>query len=88
MDEWEDWRYLYRTFIFASISEPVRITKEYEEWDQKIELFSEISNDSICYEDLKAIIQETIVLTFNYTHGQSLNAREFLGNFLFLLHLC
>ena len=83
MDEWEDWKYLYRTFIFASISEPLRITKDYETWDNKIELFSEISSDSISYEDLKAIIQEIIVLTFNYTHGQSLKAREFLGSFLY-----
>ena len=80
MEEWEDWRYLYRKFINASTSEPIRAEKEYEAYDQKIDLLSEISSNSIRYTDVNDIIQKMILLTFNHTHGQSLTHSEFLGN--------
>ena len=85
MEDWEDWRYLYREVIFANISEPTRAEKEYAECDQKIELLSEISSDSISYIEVKDIILEMILLTFNYTHSLSLTHSEFLGNCSYII---
>ena len=81
MKDWEDWRSIYGKFIFASISEPTRILNEFEAWDQKIDLLSEITSDFISYSDLNDIVQELFLLTFNYTHGQYLTQTEFLGNY-------
>ena len=90
MEDWEYWRYLYRDFINASISEPKRAgiwehgKNKYEEYDQKIDLLSEISSDSISYTEVSDIILEMILLTFNYTHGQSLTHSEFSGNHTYI----
>ena len=84
MEEWEDWRYLYREFINASTSEPKRAQNEYKEYDQKIDLLSAISSESISYINVNDIILEMILRTFNYTHGQSLTHSEFLGNYTYI----
>ena len=90
MEGWEDWRYLYREFINASTSEPKRAgmweygKNEYDEYNQKIDLLSEISSDSIRYTDVHDIVLEMILLTFNYAHGQSLTHSEFSGNHTYI----
>ena len=83
MEDWEDWRYLYRRSIFGSTSEPTIYNKENEVSDQKIDLLSEISSDFISYTDVKDIIQEMILLTFNCTHNELLTTSVFLGKYTY-----
>ena len=89
--DWEDWNFIYRKFIYATISSPscpdtfwLQLGAK-KEWDLKIELFTEIMSDSLSYEDSIDIVEVIFQLTFNYIHGQTMTLSEFSGICLMLL---
>ena len=92
MVEWEDWKFIYRHFIYANISRP---SCNERFWDRvgvktdstlkinaRIDLFDEITSDLLNYEDTISIIRDIFLLTFNYIHGQALTLAEFSGIFV------
>ena len=88
--DWEDWNFIYRKFIYATISPPscpdtfwLQLGAK-NEWDLKIELFTEIMSDSLSYEDSIDIVEVIFQLTFNYIHGQIMTLSEFSGICLML----
>ena len=89
--DWEDWNFIYRKILYATISSPSCPDTFWlqpgvkKEWDLKIELFTEIMSDSLSYEDSIDIVEELFQLTFNYTHGQTMTLSEFSGICLRLL---
>ena len=85
MYEWEDWRYLYRKFIYAETSGPTNDISHIlkcshgKVYEQKIPLLSEIASDTLKYEESKEAIKEMLLVTFNLTHRQCLTQKEFQG---------
>ena len=81
MADWDDWRIRHKIYIDAEISGPVNVPEEYKGSDHQIDLFSEICRFDITYKESLERIQQTLLILFNYTHGQCLSFTEYLGKF-------
>ena len=81
MVEWEDWNHRYRHMIYAIISSPTKIKRDYEEnvYDKKIGLFTYIGNDSNSYKDTMYVVEKMLAMTYVFIHNQALALQDAEG---------
>ena len=82
MDEWEDWRYLFRVYFNAQISGPAGVPEEHKDSEQQIDLFSEICRPDVNYNECIKMMKQTILVLFNYTHDTSFSYSEYQGKYI------
>ena len=83
MGDTEDWRNFYRNYLIADTSRPRRVPEEYNSTDHQIKLFTELCGDMTDADSIQLIIR-SILVPFNYVHGQRFNYYDYNGNKLMI----
>ena len=80
MENYDEWRRLFRNYIDADTSPPTRIPEEYKSSDHQIKLISELCSAHISYDDSSKIITTILMAAFNFIHNQRFSYEDYISN--------